>query len=132
MASAGKARDCPLPGRRLSRGLSRGGAAESAPPTPGGRPRYRQAGGDPPLRGTRHRAMCTRRGGAGEERVTSREVSQHVPRGLLPSNRRNDYPGGDSGPVKGAPSGASLRDDASATLDWTWPRVPRAPKRLSD
>jgi hypothetical protein len=52
---------------------------------------------------------------------------QHVPRGLPPSNRRNDYPGGDSGPVKGAPSARRFRDGASATLDWTWPRVPRTP-----
>jgi hypothetical protein len=52
------------------------------------------------------------------QRAISREMSQHAPCGLLPSNRRNDYPGGDSGPVKGAPFGASLRDGASATLEY--------------
>jgi hypothetical protein len=38
-------------------------------------------------------------------------IARHKPRnrtacaaGLLPSNRRNNYPGGDPGPIKGAPS----------------------------
>jgi len=54
--ATGKAGDCPRTGRRLSRGLSRAGRCRVRAPTPGGRPRYRQAGGDPPLRGTRPRA----------------------------------------------------------------------------
>jgi hypothetical protein len=57
MASAGKAGDCPHSGRRPGRPLSRGGAAEAVPPTPGGRPCYRSAGGDQPLRKTRQRVM---------------------------------------------------------------------------
>jgi len=43
--AAEKAGACPLPGRRLGAPSLARGAAESAPPTPGGRPRYRQAGG---------------------------------------------------------------------------------------
>ena len=56
MASAGKGGGLSAPGASaVARPLSRGGAAESAPPTPGGRPRHRPAGGDPPLRSTQHR-----------------------------------------------------------------------------
>jgi len=49
----------------VARPLSRGGAAESAPPTPGGRPRYRQADGGPPLRALWHRGCPPRAGAAG-------------------------------------------------------------------
>ena len=63
-ASAGNERACPRPGRRLSRPLSRGGAGEAATPTPVGRPRYRQAGGNPPLRTPLHRGCSPRAGAA--------------------------------------------------------------------
>jgi hypothetical protein len=102
----GKAGDCPLPGRRLSRGLSRAGAL----PSPRRRrraavPATARPGGDPPLRFTRHHTMRTRRGRrCGSTRDQPGNIAACAD-GLLPSNRRNDYPGGDSGPVKGAPCG---------------------------
>jgi len=49
----------------LARPLSRGGAAEAAPPTPGGRPRCCRACGGPPLRALRHRGCSPRAGAAG-------------------------------------------------------------------
>jgi hypothetical protein len=54
-ASPGNAGGLSAPGAPgLARPLSRGGAAEAAPPTPGGCPRYRPAGGGPPLRALWH------------------------------------------------------------------------------
>ena len=65
-ASAEDRRGLSAPGASaVARPLSRGGAAESAPPTPGGRPRYRQADGGPPLRALWHRGCPPRAGAAG-------------------------------------------------------------------
>ena len=52
-----KTGDCPRPWRRLRPRPLAYGRYRARRPTPGSRPRYRQAGGDPPSRGTRHRAM---------------------------------------------------------------------------
>ena len=113
----------PLPGRRpyvgsLARGRCRARVADARRPSPD-----RPATGDPPLRTTRHRAMqLTAAGRSHTTSDQSRKSAAHAELGS-PLNRRHDYPGGDSGPVKGAPS--ARRDGASATLDRTWPRVPR-------
>ena len=58
-------RACPRPGRRLGAPSLARGAAEAAPPTPGGCPRYRQADADPPLRAPWHRGCPIRAGAAG-------------------------------------------------------------------
>jgi hypothetical protein len=59
----GTAGICPRLGRRLRPRPLACGRCRARRPTPGGRPRYRQAGGDPPSRSTRHRAMRKPRGG---------------------------------------------------------------------
>jgi hypothetical protein len=107
----------------LARPLSRGSAAEAAPPTPGGRPRYHSAGGDPPLRDTRHRTMRNRpRPSLRTQPVVSRErVSMWWASPLTPAQRLS---GGRLRSRQGRAFGSSLRDGASATLDRTWPRVP--------
>jgi len=124
----GRSGDCPRLGRRRSRGLSRAGALPS--------PRRRRRAAVPATAGpvVTHRyatpgiAPCATGRDPSPPRGTQSAEKRHrtVPRGLLPSNRRSDCPGGDSGPVKGAPSARRFRDGASGTLDRTWPRVPRA------
>jgi hypothetical protein len=63
MASAGNGGDCLRLGRRLRPRPLACGRCRARRPTPGGCPRYRQAGGGPPSRSSRHRAMQKPRGG---------------------------------------------------------------------
>lgn len=128
----GKAVDWAHSGRRpsapsLARGRCRGRAADA-----GSRPRYRSASGGPPLHSTRHTrhaqptaAVAThaaryqpRNGTACAVRASPLKTAQRLSGGRLRSRQGRTF-------------GASLRDGASATLDRTWPRVPRTPWRLS-
>jgi hypothetical protein len=115
------------PGRRLgapslAQGRCRGRAANA-----GRLSRLSAAGGGPPLRRTRHRATRTRprpslraarrqprNGAARTRRASPLKPAQRLSGGRLRSRQGRAY-------------GASLRDGASATLDWAWPRVPRTP-----
>ena len=126
VASAGKPGDCPRPGRRLRPRPLACGRCRARQPTPGGRPRYRQAGGDPPSRstGTAPSAWRARAPLAGHDALEpgERHVGRFSPR---PGARLS---GGRPEPVKGAllrrvPSGRPLTEPR--------PRVPRTPWHLS-
>ena len=113
----------------VARPLSRGGAAEPAPPTLGDRPRHRSAGGDPPLRGFRHRHAQQRRPVAlSPTRLTPSKC--HSERLLLPLDPARDYPGGGQAPSRALPSVASVASQPR-TLDRAWPRAPGPLRRLS-
>jgi hypothetical protein len=116
--SGGKAGDCPRPGRRLRPRPLACGRCRARRPTPGGRPRYRQAGGDPPSRCTRHRASGSRTRTAGCRTRLSRES---VASGASPLDPARDYPGGgrnlSRALLRRVPSGRPLTEPR--------PRVPR-------
>jgi hypothetical protein len=118
----GRAEDCPLPGASaVARPLSRRGATEAAPPTPGGRPRYRPTGGGPPSHCTRHRGE--RQPGAGIARVPDALKSRECHVGRFSPRPGARLSGGRSEPVKGAPSARPF----GQTLDRTTAASPPDP-----
>ena len=121
----GKAGVCPRPGRRRRPRPLACGRCRARRPTPGGRPRYRQAGGGPPSRSTRHRAE--RQPGRHRWRDTTHLSRESVTSVASPLDPARDYPGGgrnlSRALLRRVPSGRPLTEPR--------PQVPRTLWRLS-